>query len=307
MTKSEVFIRMNLSKVSYFFSQARKNMVRNGLMTIASLFTITSCLLILGLFTALTLNVNHISNQIKDQCEVQLFLTQEASDARVVSIKREIEAVSNVKEAVLFSKEDMLRFAKEDMFEGKEDLLTGFEGEENPFSNSYKITLNNIELTSETVAQLEALTDVEHVENKQDVVNTVISISNIVRKLSLFIMGLLLVIAIVIIANTVKLTVFNRRKEINIMKYIGATDRFIRFPFIVEGVLIGFLGALCAFGLMSWGYLTLLGLIKAYGFDMFELIGYVNIVPPMIILFISVGCLIGIAGSAISMRKYLKA
>lgn len=305
--KSEVFIRMKLSKISYSFSQAKKNMLRNGLMTVASLFTITSCLVILGLFTALTININYISEQVKNQCEVQLFLRQDAEQERIESIKSEIEAIPNVREAVLFTKEDMLAFAKEDMFQGKEDLLTGFEGEDNPFSNSYKITLADIEQTSETVSALEALSDVEHVENKQDVVNTVISLSDIVKKLSLCIMGLLLVIAVVIIANTVKLTVFNRRKEINIMKYIGATDRFIRIPFIMEGVLIGFLGAVIAFGLMSWGYITLLKFIRAYDFNMFELIPYINLIPVIAVIFVAVGCLIGIMGSAISMRKYLKA
>lgn len=302
-----MFIKMRLSKIRYSFSQAKKNMVRNGLMTIASLFTITSCLVILGLFTALTMNINYISDQVKDQCEVQLFLKADAPEDRINSIKTEIEAIPNVKEAVLFTKEDMLKFAKDDMFEGKEDLLTGFEGDDNPFSNSYKITLSDIEMTSETVTALEALADVDHVENKQDVVNTVISLSDIVKKLSLCIMGLLLVIAVVIIANTVKLTVFNRRKEINIMKYIGATDRFIRVPFVMEGILIGFLGALIAFGLMSWGYITLINFVDAYNFNMFELIPYINITPMIAMLFVAVGCLIGILGSAISMRKYLKA
>lgn len=302
-----VFIKMKLSKIRYSISQAKKNMIRNGLMTIASLFTITSCLVILGIFTILTLNVNYISSQVKDQCEVQLFMLPDTSEERIVSIKNEIENIENVKEAVLFTKEDMLAFAKEDMFEGKEELLTGFEGDENPFSNSYKITLVDIENTSDIVAKLEAIQDVEHVENKQDVVNTVISISDIVQKLSLAVMALLLVIAIVIISNTVKLTVFNRRKEINIMKYIGATDRFIRIPFIMEGMLIGFFGAVAAFAIMSWGYISGLNFVAAYGFDMFELVSYLNIVPVISGLFVAVGCLIGIMGSVISMRKYLRA
>lgn len=303
----EVFISMKLSKIRYSFAQAKKNMVRNGLMTFASLFTITSCLVIVGLFTALTINVNYISDQIKDQCEIQLFLMPDASAERTASIKTEIEAVDNVKEALLFTKEDTLNFAKQDMFENREDLLTGLEGDDNPFSNSYKITLKDIELTSETVSKLKGLSDVDHVENKQDVVNKVISISNIVRRLSLIVMALLLMIAIVIIANTVKLTVFNRRKEINIMKYIGATDRFIRIPFVMEGILIGFLGALISFGLMSWGYMALIQFISSYGFNMFTLIPYLQIAPIISAVFLTVGCLIGMIGSAISMRKYLKA
>lgn len=302
-----VSIKMKLSKIRYSVSQAKKNMIRNGLMTVASLFTITSCLVILGLFTILTLNVNYISSQVKDQCEVQLFMQPDAGEERTQAIKSEIESIDNVKEAVLFTKEDMLDFAKKDMFEGKEELLTGFEGDENPFSDSYKITLVNIENTSETVAKLEALQGVEHVENKQDVVNTVVSVSDIVQKLSLAVMTLLLVIAIVIISNTVKLTVFNRRKEINIMKYIGATDRFIRVPFVMEGVLIGFLGAVVAFAIMSWGYIGGLKFVAAYGFNMFDLVSYMSIVPVISCLFVGVGCMIGIMGSVISMRKYLHA
>jgi len=91
------------------------------------------------------------------------------------------------------------------------------------------------------------------------------------------------------------------------MKYIGATDRFIRVPFILEGILIGFVGAVLAFGLMSWGYITLIEFVRAYNFNMFELISYIKIVPVIIVLFVGVGCLIGIIGSSISMRKYLKA
>ena len=120
-------------------------------------------------------------------------------------------------------------------------------------------------------------------------------------------MALLLVIAIVIISNTVKLTVFNRRKEINIMKYIGATDRFIRVPFVMEGVLIGFLGAVVAFVIISWGYIGGLKFVAAYGFNMFDLVPYINIVPVISCLFVGVGCMIGIMGSVISMRKYLHA
>lgn len=298
---------MSLSKLGYSLSQAKKNVIRNGLMTVASLFTIASCLIILGLFTVITLNVNYITDQVKDQCEVQLFLDEEASDERAKAIKSEIDGIPNVKESVLFTKEDMLEFAKADMFEGKEDLLTGFEGEDNPFSNSYKITLTDIEKTSETVAELSLLTDVDHVENKQDVVNTVVSVSNVVKKMSLCVMVLLLVIAIVIISNTIKLTVFNRRKEINIMKYIGATDRFIRVPFVMEGMLIGLIGALISFAAMMWGYVTVLKYIAAYQFDMFEFISYITVAPIIGVLFVGVGCLIGIAGSVFSMRKYLKA
>lgn len=296
---------MNLSKLKYSFREAKKNVIRNGLMSVASLFTIASCLLILGVFTLLSLNVNHITEQIKDQCEIQLYINTEATEERVAQIADEIKSVENVKEISLFTKEDTLEYAKQDMFDGNEGMLEGFD-EDNPFSDSYKIVLEDIEKTTETVAELEKIADVDKVVNKQDVVNTVVSLSGGVKKFTIAMMLVLLLVAIVIISNTVKLTVFNRRKEINIMKYIGATDRFIRIPFVLEGLIIGFSAAVIAFLLVFWGYFALVSYIgDKLNFGVVELIAAGEVAPMIAVLFVVFGSLIGVAGSAISMRKHL--
>ncbi|MBQ7985701.1 MAG: permease-like cell division protein FtsX [Clostridia bacterium] len=296
---------MSLSKLKYSFKEAKKNVIRNGLMSVASLFTIASCLLILGVFTLLSLNVNHITQQIKDQCEIQLYINTEATDERVAQIGEEIKSVENVKEISLFTKEDTLAYAKADMFDGNEGMLEGFD-EDNPFSDSYKIVLHDIELTTETVTELEKIVDVDKVVNKQDVVNTVVSLSGGVKKFTIAMMLVLLLVAIVIISNTVKLTVFNRRKEINIMKYIGATDRFIRIPFVLEGLIIGFSSAVIAFLLVFWGYFALVSYIgEKLNFGVVELIGAGQVAPMIAVLFVVFGSLIGVVGSAISMRKHL--
>ncbi len=296
---------MSLSKLKYSFREAKKNVIRNGLMSVASLFTIASCLLILGVFTLLSLNVNSITEQIKDQCEIQLYINTEATDERVAQIAEEIKSVENVKEISLFTKEDTLAYAKQDMFSGNEGMLEGFD-EDNPFSDSYKIVLDDIERTTETVAVLEKIADVDKVVNKQDVVNTVVSLSGGVKKFTIAMMIVLLMVAIVIISNTVKLTVFNRRKEINIMKYIGATDRFIRIPFVLEGLIIGFSAAVIAFLLVFWGYFALVSYIgDKLNFGVVELIGAGEVAPILAILFVVFGSLIGVVGSAISMRKHL--
>lgn len=296
---------LRLSKIRYSLSQAKKNVIRNGLMSVASLFTITCCLLILGLFTIITLNVNSMTEQIKDQCEIQLFINIGTSDERITELGDEILADENVKEISLYTREEMYEYAMNDIFEGREGLMDTYTEEDNPFSDSYKITLRDITKTQETAQKLEQLNDVEHVENKQDVTNMVISISRAVRNVSIVIMLILLIISVVIISNTVRLTVFNRRKEINIMKYIGATDRFIRTPFIIEGMLIGFFGALIAFGLISWGYIALSKAFIASEFNALELVGYSGIAPILCGLFLFFGCFIGILGSSLSMRKYL--
>ena len=295
---------MKMSKLRYSFSEAKKNVLRNGLMSIASLFTIASCLVILGVFAIISMNVNSFTNKIEDQCEVQLYINAGTSAERVSQIGEEIKKIENVKEASLFTKEEMLSYAKKDMFGEDAELLTGFE-DDNPFSDSYKIILDKIENTGETVTELEKIADVEKVVNKQDIVNMVLNISKIVKRFSMAIMLVLLVIAIVIISNTVRLTVFNRRKEINIMKYIGATDRFIKGPFLLEGTIIGFFGALLAFLAVFWGYFALLKYVSGLSIGTIELIGIWQISPIIALIFVVFGCIIGVVGSGISMRRYL--
>lgn len=296
---------MKLQKFKYSFSEAKKNVVRNGLMSVASLFTIVCCLVILGVFAILSLNVNSITAQIKDQCEVQLYVNTGVSEERVAQIGTEIEQVENIKEVTLFTKEDTLEYAINDMFEGNEGMLEGF-ADDNPFSDSYKIVLTDIEKTGETVAMLEQIADVEKVVNKQDVVNTVLSVSGGIKRFSIVMMIVLLVVAVVIISSTVKLTVFNRRKEINIMKYIGATDRFIRVPFVLEGMIIGFFGAVAAFLVVFWSYFALIKYLSSISFNVFELVGIWEIAPIIAVLFVVFGCLIGVVGSAVSIRKHLQ-
>ena len=285
---------LSLSKFKYSLSQAKKNVIRNGLMSIASLFTTTCCLLIVGLFAIITINVDSITSQIKDQCEVQLYINEDVSDERISAIGDEILALSNVKEISLYTKEQMFEYAMNDVFEGREDLVGAYTEEDNPFSDSYKITLSDISLAKQTVSELEQIADVSHVENNQDVTNMVLSVSDSLQRLSIIIMIILLIASI------------NRRKEINIMKYIGATDRFIRTPFVFEGIMIGFLGAVISFGLISWGYITLYdSFINSPLKGVFDMVVYSDLVLILGGLFIVCGCLIGIVGSSISMRKYL--
>jgi cell division transport system permease protein len=301
----EVSILLNLSKIRYSVSQAKKNVVRNGLMSVASLFTITCCLLILGLFTIITVNVNSYTEQIKDQCEFQLFMNIGTSDERITQIGDEILLNPNVKEISIYTREEMYDYAMNDIFDGKEELIGTYNEEENPFKDSYKIVLYDITKSDQTATELTNIADVDHVEDKQDIANIVTSISSAVQKVSIAIMLILFIISLVIISNTVRLTVFNRRKEINIMKYIGATDRFIRTPFIIEGILIGFCGAIIAFGLVSWAYIALFKNFSASSFAVMELIPYSSIALLLGGLFVIFGCFIGIIGSAISMRKHL--
>ena len=294
---------MKLSKLKYSFSQAKKNVFRNGLMTIASLFTIACCLLILGFFTVLSFNMNYITEQIKGQCEIQVYIKDGTSNKRIKEIREEISELPNIKEVSFFSRKDAFDYyIVENMFHGNKDLTVGLD--KDTFRDSYKIKVHQIEQTQSTVEKLFKISNVDDVVNKQDIVNLIVKISDGVKKITLVVMVLLLVIAIVIMSNTIRLTVFNRRKEINIMKYIGATDRFIKIPFIIEGILIGFIGALIALIVISIGYILLSNYLSG-AIDLFTLMPYISIAPFLIGLFVITGSFIGMIGSLISMRKYL--
>lgn len=297
---------MSMSRIKYFFNQAKKNIFRNGLMSVASLFTIMCCLVILGIFMIISLNVEFVTEQIKDQCEIQVYMYADTSEERVAAIEGEILALDNVKEVELYTKEQMLEEVKVTIFADNPELVESFDAEDNPFSDSYKIVLDDITLASETAASLENIENIETVTNKQDVVNMVISISETVQQATLVIMFLLLLVAIVIISNTVRLTVFNRRKEIGIMKYIGATDRFIRLPFIFEGVMIGFSGAVISYILMCGCYALILRYMSVTEFELFSIVSMKPVAIWLAVVFTVVGSFIGMLGSIISMKKYLK-
>ncbi len=295
-----------MSRIKYFFGQAKKNIVRNGLMSVASIVTIISCLVILGIFTIISLNIDHVTEQIKDQCEIQIYMDLQTPEERVLQIKSEIEAISNIKSVELYTKEQILDEVRSTMFEGYEDLVDSFSGEDNPFADSYKIILHDISLANQTADELSKIENIDKVTNKQDVVNMVVSLSSSVRIVTIVIMLVLLLVAIVIISNTVRLTVFNRRKEIGIMKYIGATDRFIRMPFVFEGIIIGFSSAVMSLVIMSTSYWFLLDYMNKSNFELFTIVGIVPVTASMAVIFIVVGSLIGMLGSLISMKKYLK-
>ena len=297
---------MSMSRIKYFFNQAKKNIFRNGLMSVASLFTILCCLVILGIFMIISLNVEYVTEQIKDQCEIQVFMDIDTPDERISAIGDEILAMENVREIELYTKEQMLEEVKLTIFADNPELVESFDNEDNPFSDSYKIVLEDIMLASETATSLEDIENIETVTNKQDVVNMVVSISETVQNATLVIMLLLLLVAVVIISNTVRLTVFNRRKEIGIMKYIGATDRFIRMPFIFEGVMIGFAGAVISYILMCSCYALILRYMSVTEFELFSIVSMKPVAIWLAVVFTVVGSFIGMLGSIISMRKYLK-
>ncbi len=294
---------MRANNFRYYLAQALRSVFRNGLTSMTSIFTVVCCMIILGLFMIISINVNHIAAQLEQQCEVQAFIDETYTKAQVTALQKKVQAIENVATAEIFSKEDTLEYMRE-LSEDNAALLDGYEGEDNPFRDSLKITMVDLGLLGETIEEISAMEGVADVSDKQSMMENILAVSNGVRNVSFWGMLLLCIVSVFIIANTIKLAVYARRKEIGVMKFVGATDWFIRWPFIFEGIIIGIIGALIAFALVSWGYVALLG-SAGMGVDMFTLKAYGDIAGVMLGMFVGIGAIIGALGSAFSIRKHL--
>ncbi len=296
---------MKLANFRYYLSQSLRSVVRNGFMSVSSIFTVMCCLFILGLFLIISMNVNSIADQIRNQCEIQAFIADGSSQRQITEIGERIRALDNVREAVLFTKKDALDYMRK-LFADNAQALDGLEND-NPFPDSYKITLKDLSQAGTTVVSVGTITGVKNVENKQALMDKILAVTGKIKDASLWLMLLLCVVSVFIIANTIKLAVFSRRREINVMKFVGATDWFIRWPFIIEGIIIGVSGGLIAFGLVSWGYIAVLKDVDgAISLDMFRFVPYPGIWHILLAAFIGLGAVIGAAGSSLSIRKHLK-
>lgn len=294
-----------MNSFRYYISQAFKSFFRNGLTSMTSVFIVMCCLFIFGLFSVLTLNINHITNQIEQRCEIQVFMDKSTTDEQLEDAQKQILKISNIRNAELFSKEDTLEYMRE-IFADNAAALDGYEGENNPYRDSFKITLKDLSLAEQTVSDISKIENVADISNNREVLSAILTTSNALRSASLAIMLILCFISIFIIANTIKIAVFSRRKEIAVMKFVGATNWFIRWPFVFEGIITGIVGALFAFALISWGYIVLYAKTATVNFDVFSLLPYSAIWSVLLICFISIGTLIGAIGSGFSIRKHLK-
>ena len=202
------------------------------------------------------------------------------------------------------SKESRLNSLK-DQFGEDASVLDGYETD-NPLRDWYMVTLKDLSLSDETVAELEQIDGIVKVVRNQDAIDKLVSMTNYMGRISIWAMIALTLISIFIISNTIKLTVFARRKEINIMKFVGATDWFIRWPFIIEGIIIGLIGAVVSFVVLSYGYSGIIHLLSSLDISFVKFKPYHELILMFIGAFLGMGVVLGGIGSLISVRKYLK-
>ncbi len=301
---------MNWSSFKYLTRQGLHSMAANRLMTLASVGVLTACLIITGIAGLFSANVNSIVEYMGKQNESVVYPAEGLSPEQAAAVDAGIRAISGIAEVRYVSREEVLERYKGYM-EEYADLLDSFEGDENPFRANYQVVVSDLENLENVLAQLKAIEGVDGVRALTDMSSMFVKVQHAVNFCGWALVVMLGVVSVVVIHNTIRLTVFARRREINIMKYVGATNGFIRLPFFIEGMASGVLAGLLAGGLVLGGYAALLRLVK----DVPGLWGQVaaaSVLPLSgvwyLVLggFCAFGVLIGSIGSAMSVRKYLK-
>lgn len=292
---------------SFFYSlkQALVQLNRNKTMALTSLFSITAMLLILGMFFILVVNVNLLTESAKDQFDmVEVYMLDDATDDQINTIMDSVKALDYTDTVEFLDKDDAMNEMK-DRWGDNGYLLDGLQ--ENPLPRSIRITLKNIEDSQELVDYVSNFEGIEKVKYNQSEINKILKITNGIQVGALVIIVFLIFVSIIVVSNTVKLTVFARGREISIMKYVGATNWFIRGPFLIEGIIIGILAALISAGVICGLYSLIIANISEQMLVMFStgLVPVAFMTENLIVIFIALGVSIGAMGSMISMRRFL--
>ena len=300
---------MKYSILGYFIGEGFSNVFKNKKSTGASLMIMCATMIIFGIFLILGENINHFVDEVESEQGISVFVKNEATQEQIDELGEKIRAIDGVNTVDFVSKDEALEQMKE-RFAERQDLLEGYEGENNIFTASYVVTLTDLTKSKSVQDQISTYTDVvKKINSKDEVTSTLINLANGIKIVTGVILVLLVIISIFIIANTIKLTVHARRKEISIMKYVGATNNFIRWPFIVEGMIIGILASIISIVIVGFAYnFVAEKLVNAEFMQLINmsLISFSDMFSSIIFVYMLLGIGIGVLGSVISMRKYLK-
>ncbi len=293
------------SNFKYFVSEGCKSYTKNGLMSLASTIIVVASLMVLGIYLLFSMNINSVAKQLESECEIRAYVNEkiDADSLEMQDMENIIKSIENVDDVDFYSKEKALEEYREELGD-EASVLDGLEGD-NPLRDSFKITLYDLELAGETAKAISKVDGIAKVNDNQTSMNKLVNVTKVIKNISFWFMLFLSAIAIFIISNTIKITLFARRRDINIMKYLGATNSFISWPYIIEGVVIGMVGAAISFTVMVLGYSYFLA-------QNFSIVGTIefcslqSILLPLALWFMGIGVLLGAVGSAVSIRRHLR-
>ncbi len=294
---------MKLQTIEYYFREVGASIVRNRRMSFASVGTVAVSLFVLGVVFILVMNMTKMASALESQVQISVYLEDELSEGGRKEIEKSLKAMTRISNVEYINKVEALKILQERL--GEQKKILDALGDSNPLPNSFLVTVKSADDVKKTAATISKLTGVEEVKYGQDVAANLFDLTHLIRVFGLILMLLLTFATIFIISNTIRLTVFARQKEIAIMKYVGATDWFIRIPFILEGTCLGLVGgSFSAIALRSfysaavtkiYSTLAFLPLIEQYPFINYLTVGI-----------IFSGIAIGILGSTISLKKFLE-
>lgn len=294
-----------LSNFLYNLKQGINGIRKNKTMSLISTISVTAALIILGLILTIVININQFIEVTKDQInEIKVIVSENLDESQRTQVEEALEKIEGIKTIEYKSKEESFESMKENW--GEDGHL--LEGIKNPLDDSYTVTLVNSENMNSIVEKLQEVDNVVEVKYHQDIIQNFLNLSNMVKKFGgILILGLLL-ICLVIISNTIKSRVFSKKEEIEIIKYVGASNSFVVGPFIVEGFIIGLVGAVLSVGICTGTYGYIVEKINGALSNMMGsvVVPLTNISTSLILVLFITGITIGVLGSIMSVRKHLK-
>ena len=287
--------------IGYLVKEGIKNVWNNRMMSLASIGVLVSCLLMTGLAVLLSLNVTSVVNSVGKDNQVTVFLNDDVNELQaVMEIGPELRNIENVSECEFYSKDEAIKELEEELG----NLFDELQGENNPLPHAFHITMEDLSKYDETVEKIVNTQGVYKVSDRSDVASKLTSLNELVTQIGLWIVIVLALISLFIISNSIRMTMYSRRFEISIMKSVGATNWFIRVPFIIEGEVLGLIAGLLSSGIIAFLYN---GMIVAVQYIIpFSKINYSDVAFPMTLSFILLGVVIGAIGAGISIGRYLK-
>ena len=298
-----------LNSFFYLVKQGFKNLWNNRLMSLASVGVLVSCMLLIGAAALLSVNVSSIVDAVEDQSEAVVYLDENLDSASVENVRAGIISSGKVSTIEFISKEDALFSMMESL--GDDGILFEAYQKDNNLPDSFRITFTDVSDLKDTVYYLESIEGVYSVSALTEVAEVITGIKNMAYIGGTIIIGLLIAVSLMIIGNTIKITVFSRRREVNIMKYVGATNGFIRLPFIVEGVSLGIFSGALSYGIIYFAYDYIVNWVSSqtaswFGKVVSELVPFSEISSYLLLGFIGGGAFIGLFGSVAFICKHLK-
>lgn len=295
---------MKISSFKYYFIDAFKSLKRNKTIGTASMATVAATLFIMGVFLLTMLNISQGVKSVESKVEIKVFLKNDITltDQRDIEIK--LKTGEGVKEVIYESKSEALKKFTEQLSEKDRGLLSGYDNSNNPLPSSFIVRMDNPQMAQVVADSVKDMKGVDSIGNDKELIENIIAISKAIRWIGLAIFVMLIGVSLFLIVNTIKLTVFSRRREIGIMKFVGATDWFIRWPFVIEGVILGIAGGLIADLILYYSY-------KFTFIKITEALMVIQLIKPEYILtvilwqFVLAGAGIGALGSVIALRKFL--